>query len=59
MLVRLGPDHEDIRQRAVGNPHLGAVQHIAALHVGRRGFHAAGVGTSVRFGQTKATDELA
>ena len=59
MGVRLGPDHEHIGNRRVRYPHFRAVQHIAARHPARRGFHAAGVGPGIGFGQPKTADRLA
>ena len=59
MLIGLRPDHENIRQRAVGDPHLGAVQNVTALHFRRRCLHSARVGTCIRLGQAKAADKIA
>ena len=59
MGVRLGPDHEHIGNRRVRYPHFRAVQHIAARHPARRGFHAAGVGPGIGFGQPETADQTA
>ena len=54
----LGPDHEHVGHRAVGDPHLAALEPVAAIDlVGARG-HAAGVGAVVGLGQAEAADEF-
>ena len=53
------PHHKDIRDRRIGNPHLGAVQTIAARHRRGPGRHARRVRSVIGFGQTKAADPLA
>lgn len=57
--VILGPDHEDVGDRAVGDPHLAAAQAIAAVDLLRPGDHRARVGTVVRLGQAEAADVFA
>ena len=59
LAFQLGPDHENIGNRRIGDPHLRALEHIAA--VDRRGArdHAARVGAVVGLGQAKAANPLA
>ncbi|MNM83137.1 hypothetical protein D3C81_951850 [compost metagenome] len=57
--IVLGPDHEDIGDRAVGDPHLVAGQAIAAVDFLRPGDHRARIGTMIRLGQAEATDPFA
>ena len=57
--VILGPDHEHVGNRAVGDPHFGAGQAIAALDLLGAGDHRARIGTVIRFGQAEAADVLA
>ena len=59
MRLGLGPDHEDIGDRRVRDPHLRAVQHIAAGGLLRRGLHARRVRSRIRFGQAKTADPFA
>ena len=56
----LREDDEEIREAAVGNPHLLAVQHEAAVGLPlRSGFRAEGVGSRTRFAERVRADELA
>ena len=54
--VVLGPDHEHVGDRRVGDPHLGAGQAVAAVDLAGAGDHAAGVAAVVGFGQAEAAD---
>ena len=58
-LVVLGPHHAHIGNRAVGDPHLAAVQRPAAVHLAGASFHAGRVGAGIRLGQAKAAHPLA
>ncbi len=53
------PDHENIGDRRVGNPRLGAVQPVAIGDLFRARFHAAGIGAGVGLGQAEAAHQLA
>ena len=53
------PDHEDVGDRRVGNPHLAAGQPVAVGHLFGAGLHAVGIGTGIRLGQAEAADPLA
>src|SRR5690606_8319522 len=55
----LGPDDEDVGDRRIADPHLAAGQLVAALDRLGAGFHAARVGTVVRFGEAEAADPFA
>ncbi|MCY1413428.1 hypothetical protein D9M71_288580 [compost metagenome] len=57
--IVLGPDHEHIGDRAVGDPHLAAGKAVAAFHFARTTDHRARVGAVVRLGQAEAADPLA
>ena len=57
--IVLGPDDEHVGNRAVGDPHLGAGQAVAARHLARARDHAARIGAVVRFRQAEAADEFA
>jgi hypothetical protein len=57
--VVLGPDHEHIGDRAVGDPHLRAAELVAACDLPGARDHAAGVGAVVRLGQAETADPLA
>ncbi len=58
-VVGAGPDDGDVGDRAVGDPHLGAVEHpVAPVPPGVRA-HGARVGAGVRLGQPEAADEPA
>ena len=54
-----GPDDRDVGDRAVGDPHLGAVQDPVVAVASRARAHRAGVGAGVRLGQAEAADRLA
>ena len=57
--VGLGVDDERLGDRAVGDPHLGAVQHVAvALLLGPRA-HGDDVGAGARLGHGERADMLA
>ena len=53
------PDDEDIGDRAVGDPHLGAGQAIAGGRLFRHGLHARRVRPGIGFGQTETADQRA
>ena len=55
----LGPDHEDVGDGRVGDPHLGALEEVAAVDLAGPGLHAAGIRAVVRLGQAEAADQLA
>ena len=58
-IVALGPHHRHLRHRAIGDPQLGAVQHVlVALLDGARG-HGAGVGAVIGLGKSEAAEGLA
>src|SRR5688500_6701277 len=60
IVVGLRPDHRDFRRRAIGDPHLGAVQHPRAIALfPGHGDHASGIRAEVRFGQPETADRLA
>ena len=48
-----GPDDSDVGDRARGDPHLLAVQHVLFPDSASARAHSARVGTEVRLGQTK------
>ena len=56
---RLRPDDEDVGDRGVGDPRLGAGQPVAAVHLLRPRPHAARIGAGVGLGQAEAADPLA
>ncbi len=55
----LGPHHEDVGDRGVGNPHLAAGQSVAVGDFLGAGLHAVGIGAGIRLGQAEAADPLA
>src|SRR5690606_9980299 len=59
IVLGLGPDYEHVGNRTVSDPHLGALEAIAALDLARTGDHGARVGTVVGLGQAEAADPLA
>ncbi len=58
-LVGFSPDHSQVGDTAVGDPHLGPVQNIRVAVALRPGLHAARIAAGVRFSQAKAADNLA
>src|SRR2546425_3750216 len=58
-VVTFRPDLGDIGNRSVGDPGLGAVQHIAVAPAQRARAHAGRIAARVRLGQTEAADGLA
>src|SRR5438094_676429 len=54
----LGPDDRDRGLRAVGDPHLGPVEHPTVLRFTGGCNHATGVRAEVRLGQAEAADFL-
>ena len=59
MRFGLGPDHEHIGNRAVRDPHLGAIDDVATVGFLGDGLHSRRVGPGIGFGQTKAPDQRA
>ena len=57
-ILRLGPDDGEVCDRRVGDPHLGAVHHPAAIHSKRRRLHAARVRAVIGLGQPETPDQL-
>ena len=57
--VKLGPDDGHPGERAVGDPHLGAVEHVAVAIVDGLGDHAARVAAEVGLSEAEAADEAA
>ncbi len=55
----LGPDHENVGDRRIGDPHLAAGDPVAVRDLLGAGLHAAGIGTGIRLGQAEAADPLA
>ena len=53
--VVLGPDHEDISNRAVGDPHFTAGQAVAAVDLSRPGNHRTRGRAMVRLGQVSTS----
>src|SRR4029453_9420025 len=49
----------DVGDRRVGDPHLAALEDVAAGGLGRAGAHAGGIGAGVGLGQAEAADPLA
>src|SRR6266566_5608632 len=58
-VVGLGPDGRDVRDAAVGNPHLAAGQDPVIAIAHRPGAHAGRVRSEVWLGQPEAADRLA
>ena len=56
---QLGPDHEHVGDRRVGDPHLRALHEVAAVHRHGAGDHAGRVGAVVGLGQAEAADPFA
>ena len=59
MRRRFGPHDEDIRNRRVGDPHLGAGQPVAAVDLFGSGSHAARVRAGIGLRQAEAADPFA
>src|SRR5204863_7992631 len=59
LVARLGVDHEHARVRAVGDPHLVAVQYIALTAALRFEPHADHIGARARLGHGERADLLA
>jgi hypothetical protein len=59
VILGLGPHQEQIGDRRIGDPGLGAAQAVAACGPARAGGHRAGIGAVVRLGQAEAADHLA
>ncbi len=57
-VIGLRPDRGHVGEVAVGDPHLGAVEHPVGTVTAGAGAHARGVGTEVGLGQAEATDRL-
>src|SRR5215216_1599808 len=59
LVVGAGPDHGHIRDAAIGDPHLGPVEHPVAALLAGAGAHPGRVGAEVGLGQAEAADHLA
>src|SRR5207247_1486590 len=57
-VVALGPHHRHLRHRAVGDPELGAVEHILVALLHRARGHGARVRAVIRFGESEAAQRL-
>src|SRR5258705_4641469 len=57
-VVALGPHHRHVGHRAVGDPELGAVEHVFLPLRHRARLHPAGVGAVVGLGEAEAADRL-
>ena len=57
-LVGASPHHGDVGDPAVGDPHLGAVEHPVAAVAAGMGAHTRGVTPRIGFGQPKTADAL-
>ena len=57
--VVLRPHHHDVGDRRVRDPQLGAAQRIAAVDFAGAGYHAAGIGAVIGFGQAEAAEQFA
>src|SRR6185295_9768318 len=58
-VIRHRPDHRDVGDAAIGDPHLGAIQNPVLTLAARVGSHVSRVRSAVRFGEPEAGDELA
>ena len=59
LVLHLRPDDGDVGDRAGGDPHLLAVQHVAVAVLARAGAHRAGIRAGIRLGQPEAAENLA
>ena len=59
MRARLRPDHEDVGDRRVADPHFRAIEPVAAVDLLGPRRHAARIGAGVRLGEPEAADEFA
>src|SRR5262249_5297739 len=59
LVLELGPDDGEVGHGAVGDPHLGAVEDVAAVGARRARDHPARVGAVVGLGEPEAADDLA
>src|SRR5262249_5124384 len=57
--VVLGPDDEDVGDRRIGDPHLAALEDVAAVHLAGARPHAGGIRAGVGLGQAEAADPFA
>src|SRR5437660_588913 len=53
------PDDGQVRDTAIGDPHLRAVQDISVAITACSGSHTRGVATGIRFSQSKAANHFA
>ena len=58
-LVVLRPHHHDVGDRRIADPHLAAVEDVAAIHLAGAALHAARVRAMIGLGQAEAADHLA
>jgi hypothetical protein len=56
--IQLGPDHRQIRDRRVGDPHFRAIQDVSAIDLPGRRAHRTWIRPAIRFGQAKAAHPL-
>ena len=59
LAVELRPDHRDVGDRRVGDPHFGAGEAIAAGDFFGARHHRAGIGAVIGLGEAEAADEFA
>ena len=57
-VIGLRPDSGDVSEVAVGDPHLGAVDHPVGTITSGTGAHTGRVGAEVGLGQSEATDGI-
>ena len=59
VIIGLCPNNENVSDRAVGDPHLGALEQVTTFGAACTGNHGARIGAVVRLGQAEAADKLA
>ena len=57
LVLELGPDHGEIGDRRIGNPHLRAIEHESATDALGPGLHAARIGAEVRLGEAERAEK--
>src|SRR5207253_392584 len=58
-VVDLRPDEGDVRDRRVGDPHLGAVEHVVATAAAGAREHTRRIGAAIGLGEAETPDRLA